>query len=315
MKSSSPIISFSYTAYGLTIQTPFPCPVLMPASPQAAPDVIVSYGTVPFHLAAPLLQESNWEAAVGSFLLRAGPRAGRFLVQGESQVTVQRNPAAEDVMLAFYFLDSVLAALLRQRGMLVVHGNAAVLPAPRDAPAAASAVIVSGESGAGKSTTLAALLERGCAMLADDITALQLDPAGRVIALPGIPQLHLCEDAAQGLGQDISQAPRYPWRRMKAAIPAGDAMAQHPAQLRAIYLLQLQDQIGLDVPSLFELSGADKFAALQQCVYGPMLPQEHPGLFRTFSAITDQTAIYRILRPANRWTVDFLVDQILSTAS
>ena len=292
---------YAYTVFGLTLRVPFPCPPLTLAPADATPDVMVSDGVVPRALAAPHAQDTLWQAEPGRFLWRGGARAGRFLAEDGTRVTLERNPAARDEMLRFYFLDAVLAAILRQRGLLVLHANAAVTPT--------GAIAVSGESGAGKSTTLAALLQHDCAMLSDDITALRLGDAGRVQVLPGAPQLHLCEDSAAGLGRDITGLPRYQWRRMKAAIPTLSAMAARPAPLRALYLLQTHAGDDLCVHTL---AGAEKFAAVQACVYGPVLPQEHPGQFPLLAAVADQVAVVRIERPIARWAVSDVMDVILN---
>lgn len=293
---------YTYTAYGLTICTPFPCPILPSAPTGAPPDIFVSFGKVPHCLPAAVTGDTWWEIAPCQLLSRGGKYAGNFLAVNGERVIVERNPATEEHMLAIHFLNSVLAALLRQRGMLVLHGNAVITPT--------GTVVVSGESGTGKSTTLAALLKRGCTMLTDDITALKLDANGEVIAPPGIPQLHLTEDAAAGLGQDISGLPRYPWKRMKAPVPTAGMMATKPALLDTIYLLDFHDGDGIQ---LNPLTGGEKFAALQKCVYGPVLPDEHPNLFPLFSAVVEQTAIYRLNRPPHRWTVNEIADLILST--
>lgn len=292
----------TYSAYGLTLELPFPCPVLPLALENTTPHVVVVDGTVPCQLAAPVVEDKMWQAEPGRFLWRGGPRSGRFLIEDGRRITLERNPAAEEELLASHFLDAVLAAVLRQRGMLVLHANAAVTPT--------GAVVVSGESGAGKSTTLAALMSRGCVMLADDITALRVGSDGRVQVLPGVPQLYLTEDAANGLGRDIAGLPLYRWQRMKAAVPAQANMATQPAHLRAIYLLRSHPCADVRV---CELTGVEKFAAVQECVYGPLLPEEHPGQFPFFVAVTDQVAMYRIERPAGHWTVNDIVERILWT--
>ncbi len=289
----------TYTVYQLTLRVPFPCPVLPLAPDDAAPDVIVAEGDVPYELARPLAGDKAWQAEPGRFLWRGGRRSGRFLVEGGSRVTLQRHPDATDDVLAFHFLDMVLAAILQQRGLLVLHANAAVTPA--------GAAAIGGASGAGKTTTLAALLARGCAMLADDITALRLGPAGRVEALPGIAQLHLCDDAAAGLGQDIEGLPRQQWRRLKAAVPTTVAPAAAP--LRALYLLETH--AGEEV-HMTALTGGAKFAAVQECIYGPLLPQEHPGQFPLLAAVLEQVAVYRLFRPARRWSVAEVAEAILA---
>ncbi|TRZ84081.1 hypothetical protein D4R89_13925 [bacterium] len=294
-------MSYTYVVYGLTLSLPFPCPPLTVAPADAIPDVNVTDGVVPLTLAAPHAQGNMWQAEPGRFLFRGGARAGRFLAEGGTHVTLERNPAAEDGMLCFYFLDAVLAAILRQRGLLVLHANAAVTPT--------GAIAVSGDSGAGKSTTLAALLQHDCTMLSDDITALRLGNDGQVRILPGVPLLHLSEDAAAGLGRDIAGLPRYQWRRMKAAIPTQAAMATQPALMRALYLLQTHS--GDDL-SVHPLTGAEKFAALQTCVYGPLLPQEHPGQFPLLAAVADQVAVFRIERPGALWAVRDVMNVILN---
>jgi hypothetical protein len=174
-------MSYTYHAYGLTIRVPFACPALTPSdagSVTAAADVVVvRENPVPRRLRAPQLGEASWDAAPGSFLLRGGKRAGRFLVEGDA-VTFERNSGCDDAILARYFTDRVLAAVLRHRGLLVLHANAVEAPD--------GAIVIAGESGTGKSTTLAALLDRGCRMLSDDVTALRpvLRP-GRWKSSPG----------------------------------------------------------------------------------------------------------------------------------
>lgn len=298
-------MTYTYTVYGLTLRTPFPCPGLSAAPADAAPDVTVEYGTVPRELADAVAADDSWtmgyswQTAPGRFLLKAGMRAGRFLVEDGRKVIVERNPAAEDELIVFHLLHSVMAAVMRQRGLLVLHANVVLTPA--------GAVVLSGKSGAGKSTTLAALLQRGCSMIADDIAVLCFGAAGSAEVFPGVAQMHLWEDAAERLGLNITGLASHPLRRRKAAVavPIGSAGLLQP---KAIYLLECNGVEQLHVSSL---TGSDKFAALQDCVYGPMLPDEHPGQFRLFSAAVEQMAVHRIMRPEGRWTVDEVIKVIL----
>lgn len=290
----------TYAAYGITIQVPFSCPALSPALPGAVPDVVVGEGVVPRQLPSPHAEGVCWQAAPGCFLWRGGARAGRFLAEGGGRVTLQRSRRAEEELLAFHFLDAVLAAVLHQRGLLVLHADAAITPN--------GAVAISGETGAGKSTTLAALLKRACAMLSDDITALGPGQDGSIQVLPGIPQMHLCEDSAQGLGYDIAGLPRFRWRQTKAAVETRSAMAANPVRLRALYLLRTHSGDGVPIHTL---TGVEKFAALQGCVYGPLLPAEHPEKFKLLASVAAQATVARIERPARHWMVDEVVARIL----
>jgi hypothetical protein len=290
----------AYTAYGLTFHLSFPCPILSLAAPDAAPDVMMVEGPVPRQLAAPLAQDPSWQAEPGRFLLKAGQYAGRFLVESGRRITLQRSPRAEDQALGFHFLDSVLAAALRQNGLLVLHANSVVIPG--------GAVAVSGASGAGKSTALAALLRRGCAMLADDVTVLRLGADGRVEVLPGAAQYCLCEDAASSLGQNVAGLPRHRRRNKKFVVPAHSAIAKSPVPLQSLYLLRSHSGGDLRVR---RLHGAEKFDAVQEAIYGPLLPEEYPRQFPLFAALTSQVKVFRMERPEKRWTADAVAEVLL----
>ena len=293
-----------YQAYGLTFSVPFECPSMTPAPAGAAVDVNVVAGPVMRSLALPMAVGPMFDAAPDQFLVRGGRTSGRFLVEGGNRVTYAANPEAQECMLSARFTVMVLPALLRQRGLLVLHANSTVI--------GVGAVAIAGDSGAGKSTTLAGLLGRGASMLSDDVTALRTDCDGVVEALPGIAELHLTEASSHGLGVDVSGFVKQPWRRQKTAVPTADRMADGPAALTAIYLLRIG---GVSKVQTVELTGQAKFAALSECVYGPVLSHEGPAMLPMLSAVLDQATVTLVVRPADRWSVDSVLDVILERTS
>jgi len=242
-----------------------------------------------------------WQAAPGRYLLRGGLRAGRFLVEDGKRVTLDRNSSAEDKRLLFHFLHAVTAALFRQRGFLVLHASAANTPA--------GAIALCGKSGAGKSTTLAAMIQNGCTMVSDDLTILRRTASGCVEVVPGTAMMHLWDDAAHGVGLDVSGISRHPMRRGKAALEVTGTPCLVPTPLHKIFILE--PCTGKNV-RLSQLRGAETFDALLDCVYGPLFAEEHTGLFTTLSSAAAQIGIYRIKRPEDRWTVNEVVEVILN---
>jgi hypothetical protein len=289
-----------YQAYGLTIEIPFACADLAPADAAASIDIVVEEGVVAASLPSPVLSEPWFDVAPGSFLCRGGRRTGRFLVDRADRVVFERNPEADDSLLAVHFTANVLPAILRQRGLLVLHANAAV--------ADGAAVVVGGVTGAGKSTTLAALLDRGFKMLSDDVTVLRLGGHGPIEVVPGVARMHLSNASASAVGVDLATLPRQPWRRYKAAVPTEPSMATAAAPLGAVYVLSSERG---DRVSCTELAGAAKFDALLGCVYGPLLGGEHPALFRLLSAVLEHVAVFELRRPDDRWSVGEVVDCIV----
>jgi hypothetical protein len=293
-----------YQAYGLTIEIPFACAGLAPADAVAGVDIVVEAGVVAPRLPSPVLSDPWFDAAPGSFLSRGGPRTGRFLVSRSDRVVFERNPEADDAMLAGHFTANVLPALLRHRGLLVLHANAAV--------ANRTAVLVGGATGAGKSTTLAALLDRGFKMLSDDVTVLRFGREGAIEVVPGVARMHLTEAAASAVGVDLVTLPRQPWRRYKAAVPTEPDMATAASPLRAVYVLSSEPG---ERVSCTELAGAAKFDALLGCVYGPLLGGDHPALFPLLSGVLEQVAVFDLRRPDDRWSVGEVADCIAGAAA
>lgn len=300
-------MTFFHALYGLTVSLPFPCPYLPEAGSNSPPDVTVTFGQVPKFLKGAAASNDagqtgyRWQAAPGRYLLKGGMRSARFLVEGGDRITIHPNARAEDERLLFHLLHSVSAAILRQRGFLVLHASTA--------HSDTGAIAFCGSSGAGKSTTLAALLQKGIAMLSDDITPLRFNGSGNVEAFPGPARMHLWDEAAQGIGLDLTEHIRHPMRRGKAALSTPNASSTEAAPLRRICILKTGAK-----PEIIRstLQGAEKLDALMSCIYGPLLQEEHPGLFKLISATVDQAEIVHIQRPENRWTVDEIVEAVLN---
>lgn len=292
---------FRYLVYELVVETPFPCPLLPLAPVGVRTDITVVEGGVPRSLEMVVASEKNWDVSHGRFLLRGGPKAGRFLVEGGERITLQKNAGAENDRLAVNFFVSALTVLLQQRGLLVLHANTAL--------AERGAVAVCGESGAGKTTTIAGILAKGGRLLADDITVCRIGDNGIMEVLPGPPLLHLCEDTADQFGFDISGVPQYPWRRMKAALPVPEIMAEAPASLNSIYFVKAGSS---QMVTCRQLKGAEKFNTLQECIYGPLLPETHEKMFHHVAVVMDQVPVYLLERPRDSWSLDEVVKVIMN---
>jgi hypothetical protein len=296
-------MNFIYNGYGLTIRAPFRCPALEPVECDGDADLTVTEGAVPRSLPSSAVSGPAWEAEPDRFLLRTGRRGGRFLVE-RGQVTLERNPGADDRVLATAFVTVVLAAALVQRGKLVLHANAAELDG--------GAVVIAGSSGAGKSTTLAALLKAGCRMLADDITVARLASDGRVEVLPGAGEVRLTHASSSRLGLDLPPELEAPWGQAKTVLPARTRLATEPARLDRMYLLETSAEPGVEVT---QLVGSEKFDGLITSVYGPLFAAEHDRVFPVCAAVLEQVQVFRIRRPAADWSIEQVSTVLLDGAT
>lgn len=132
----------------------------------------------------------------------------------------------EEQDLRTFLLGSAVGALLIQRGLLVLHGNAL----EREG----RAIVCLGHSGAGKSTLAYALMEQGWRLLADDLVA--ISPEGLV--LPGIPRIKLWQDAVETFGLNPQALPPIAQGMNKYVLMGGNVRpAPRAVPLQALYLI------------------------------------------------------------------------------
>ena len=175
---------YAHTAYGLRIQSPFALPFQrLDAVDAANADVRIRLGPVPARLRGRPRNRAHgiWESVPGALLLRMEGVA-RFFVSNGTDVVVEPEGGSEHE-IAVAMLGCVFGALLQQRGIAAFDASAVATPA--------GALLFIGPPGDGKSTALAAMTKRGHAMLADDVTGVILDDAGRPVALPAFPTIRL----------------------------------------------------------------------------------------------------------------------------
>jgi hypothetical protein len=213
---------------------------------------------------------------------------------------LERNPQGEDEVLATAFVGGVLPRAIAQRNQLVLHANAVAI--------GSGAVVIAGDSGAGKSTALAELLQTGCPMLADDVTVLAMGRGGHVEVLPGRREIRLPPEAAARLSVRRTDHLLGPQTRRKTIVSVPKELGSAPAMLDRIYLLEASSDPDVVVTAL---SGSAKFDALLSCLYGPLFASQHSRVFAQCTTILQQTDVFRLGRPAQRWSVEHVCSAIL----
>lgn len=197
--------SFRYRAYGLTLEANRPLPGLIPASDNAPVnvwvDLITEEGSQPQSVEVQAVPSrpkvySNgldvfskddlpyfhiWFRGNGQINFQVDADGSRI------QVTWTRSVLEEVVTL---LVGSVLGCVLRLQGVLCLHACVVKM--------GQQAIAIAGETGAGKSTTAAALAQRGYPILADDIAAIA-DRSSHFFVQPGYPRLRLWPESITAL--------------------------------------------------------------------------------------------------------------------
>jgi hypothetical protein len=149
------------------------------------------FGQAPRSLNGSPLEPMSWQILGDSFLLR-GVGEHYFHYKVGRGVTIDRGSGVDPREEALWMNGSVYSAIASLNGLLPIHASAVAV--------GQAVVAFTGPAGAGKSTLVAALANRGIAMFCDDTLVLDLSDDSRIVCLPGHKRLKLRPEAVQLTG-------------------------------------------------------------------------------------------------------------------
>ena len=202
-----------YAFFGFSVVSNRPIPGLFPATTDR-PDIYLTFGSAP---SPAKYNQCLEELAFSSSTLTASgqpefrlfkSRDGMAHVLFGDGVEFWIDPSSGHVWsiwpepvtfggITLYLLGPILGLMLRFRGVVCLHASGVVIDD--------RAVLFTGDAGAGKSTTAAAMSQRGHALLADDIIAIT-ERDGKFLATPAYPYISLWPESTEmicGLGAKL----------------------------------------------------------------------------------------------------------------
>lgn len=267
-----------YTAFGLQIASGLAMPELAPGR-DGMPDLVIEEGDIEGELGSaerPVKFRFREDGGDASDIM-AWHDVASFEISGNDRITYIGAPHSGDALVSLPLLGPVMAVLLHRRGLLTLHGSAVVIDG--------RASVFLGDKGAGKSTTAAALVRAGHALVTDDIVAIERSGEGGHRVWPGYPQVKLTDDATEALplaGSETMASPHPDFGKHRhllsgpfsseavalseaVVLERGDHLAIEPlkgmdavqALMRFSYIVRFGDRI---------LTGQAQAAHLRQCV-------------------------------------------------
>lgn len=299
------ILSYSYYAHGLLIQSEIELPELPPADPilEGGDEVRVEVGETPVFLEGFAFPESPLQITPGKVLFRLKEVANLYIQQGKT-ITIQPVEGGQVEVYRQYVMGYGLGAILQQRSWLVLHGSSGLT--------FRGAVVFVGESGAGKSTTAAAFQRRGYPLLTDDLCHVDFDAQGRAQVYPGSVQVKLFADSAGALSQDLHGGLRLPVYEDKYSFPARRPALMEPVPLYAVCELRLGEGQDYDLQAVQERK---LFRILLENTYGRRILRfggDRPLHFEQIARVASQARGWRIARPGGNFRLDELMEALES---
>ena len=293
---------YKYRAFQLTILSELAFPELLESADESV-DVRIAFGDVsPQGIESP--RGSGLSFQVNPQLLWLNiPNVARFLVSNGQTITIFPVEGADEASIRLFLLGSCLGALLMQRGLLLLHGNAIQV--------GKFSISFAGHSGAGKSTLSGAFFKRGYSILADDVCA--INEKGEV--LPSFPQIKLWADAAKHLAIDTTALRRIRPNIEKFAIPLNHQFYQNPMPLKIIYILHSHNKNTFELKNF---SGMSKLQPLKNQLYRRQYLKGMDRARANFiqcGSLVSRIELARITRPNEGYSLQQLVDFVTEDLS
>jgi hypothetical protein len=284
-----------YDAFGLSIHSELPFPELLPSPITNAikgPHVTIQYGEV----SREGLAESHASFhATDSRLLLCIPKVARFLVTHGQHIIIDPVAGIDQESIRVLVLGSCMGALLMQRDVFLLHGNAIKV--------GEHCISFVGHSGAGKSTLSGAFFKRGYSILADDVCALTT----QCEVIPSFPQIKLWRDAANHLDIQTQALRKIRPGFEKYAVPLGSQFHPTSLPLKLVYVLNTHHQSHC---CFTELSGMQKLPPLRDHTYRKEFLKGLKRNVERCAQIANRITVVQLHRPNDGFKLDELVDRI-----
>jgi hypothetical protein len=322
-------VTFRYTTYGLKLISDSPIPGLCTeAGPFPHSDLRVELSSepqwvrdarlLPFQILQhlPASPETEDPAFVltsfgeGQFFQLAYSDGACFVTDGEATRiwgTLGESQTMED--LSTYFLGPIMGFILRRRGVTALHASAFSMDG--------RAIVLTGDAGAGKSTTAAALALRGMPVLCEDIAAIE-ETDGNIQIELGHPRICLWPESVEMLMGRPDALPRLTptWEKRYLALDGVQAMRERQKRpLGGVYLLGPREMSG-DAPRIEEVNSRDVVVELVQNTYMNWFLDrgQRAAEFALLSHLVSQIPVRRVVPHRDSSRIGALCDLILADA-
>lgn len=295
---------YYYMIYGKKVFTDLYYPQLVACSEitKEEADIVILAADIPREIKDKEAQDEYWSfGREQSWLIN---RTCWFVVSGGREITYERKEGGREDYLKTYLLGYGLSMLFLQRGEMTIHCSAL---AKGD-----KAILVAGESGSGKSTTTAALLEAGFTLMADDMALVSVSEEGKVVCYPAFPYQKLCRDAALEQGYKLDELIFIDEDKDKYLVPYKGEFSVEGKELKAFFFLRkLRNAERVDAR---EIAGMDKFRVCANNLFlrNLLLDEKYsPAVGSKCLEIASKVDMYFLGRPKEGDTVRILTDYII----
>lgn len=286
---------YKYRAYGLLIESEIEFKELLsPINNNDEPDVVIKYGIIDsdikeilFQGVKTIISENNISFTIKDL--------GFFHIKNATEIIIEPNNNADINEIIAYLLGTCMGLSLYMKGVLAIHGSCIDF---KD-----KAIVILGQSGAGKSTMTSAMIKKGYSLIADDISAISIDEEININSAYSAQRV--CDDMMEWNKYNKEEYKKINMdNRIKYIIPEETNFRFGKYPLYSIFELCVDN---VESSNIIEIEGSEKLQTLLNNIYGIQHMRSfgiNKDIIKQCIYIAKNIPMYRITRPINGFTVD-----------
>ena len=292
---------FNYWAFGLRIDSEIELPEMFPYQFEDC-DVSIKLGTTPSEIAGDMVVNKGKLFISNSQYLIHLPICSYFVKDGNS-ITIELKENADQPSVRLFLLTNAMAAVLHQRNKVALHAGAIQTKK--------GLVVICGESGAGKSTTISALQQKGYKIFVDDVLVLEKDK-DNVVGVAAYPTLKLWDDTIEKLALGVMPEEQKLRESVnKYRVSFQEDFTTKPIPVYKLFYLR-KEEVNASIEVTIKV-GLEAFKILYSQLYRTSMinnNQSQAILFERLNQLINQTGLFEVVRPTNGNSIEEIVQII-----
>lgn len=294
---------YYYKLYGMRVLSDFRFPQLITLSEEEKaqePQITILEKKVPKEIK----KEEECYVEIGKEQSILSNSYCYLLMEQGQAIYYEKKEAATKELLNAFLLGWGISILFFQRGQLAIHCSCV----EKDG----SAILISGNSGSGKSTITAELLKNGYALMADDIAVVTTKGKTELFVAPAFPYQKLCRDALSERMLEQKDWIYIDENKDKFLVPYEGKFMTSEVPVQAMYILELSAEGEVEGR---ELTGGEKFQACMESLFVKPLMGKQLYAAENGMRVLDfasRLPVYGIKRPVGKDSREKVLEYILN---
>jgi hypothetical protein len=292
---------YKYWGFGLNIISEIEFPEMYPTVFDNA-DLQITIGNLTPSAKEKALSTTNFIKVINDteIIFQVKDVATYHAVNG-NRISIEITPNNSDMRsVRLYILATAMAAVLLQRKRLPFHASAII----RDNHLS----LITGDSGAGKSTSIAGLIKNGHKIFSDDVIVLHKNEEGNILATASYPMIKLWNDTVKKLKHEMFNDKSFVVKpgMDKYGIFFHKDFDTKSYPIENILILKKGNG---SIIQIKKLQGGEAFSAVTEQIYRKGLVKSSvlkKMSFDVLAALLKKSNVYEITRP-----IDGDIDQML----